>query len=346
MVFQSPQFFVLIPILIVVGWYFRRLKLWKPLRAAILLLIVFALTDPQIMRKQRGMDLFVLVDQSLSSKDFVDRFGDEWRTLLQRHKPSRHDNLKFIDYASEVVSKKNIETATYPGDRNLTRTGLAIQDTVAQVSPDRHSRLLLFTDGFSTEPLTGAAEKLVKMGIPLDYRLLKSEEVIDYKIAEVTMPSRVQIGEPFIVEMTVTGSQDGEVPFTVIRGGKKLTESKITVQAGVGRLRFTDRIVEPGAHRYQVRIDPETDAFPGNNSFENWIEIVAGPRILFVTSYENDPVIAVLRRQGFDVRVVEDSLTLQPGMLTGTRAVILNNVPAYQVPEEFLSALDFYVKEQ
>src|SRR5690606_26261418 len=32
--------------------------------------------------------------------------------------------------------------------------------------------------------------------------------------------------------------------------------------------------------------------------------------------------------------------------LVGTRAVVLNNVPAHRVPQRFLDALDFFVREQ
>ena len=36
--------------------------------------------------------------------------------------------------------------------------------------------------------------------------------------------------------------------------------------------------------------------------------------------------------------------TLNAGSLTGTRGVILNNVPAYKLPSDFLAALDLYVR--
>ena len=344
--FGAPQFFLLLPLLFIVGWYFRRMELWKPLRVLILLLIVLLLTEPFIMKKQKGMDLWVLVDRSLSAQDIVDRDFEEWKSLLERSRPSRHDQLHFVNYADEVVTKPNLETAIYPGNRGLTRTALAVQDVLARVKKSRHSRLLLFSDGFSTEPLTGVAEKLVSMGVPLDFRQLRGEDLVDYRLAAFELPGRVQLGEPYILELTVVGSPDASVPLEVYRGDKKLVETEVKLLGGVGRIRLTDRIVEPGAHKYTARIVPAEDAFEGNNQFENWIEIVAGPRILYVTNYDNDPMVPILKAQGFDVLVVEDSLTLVPGMLTGARSVILNNVPAYEIPNPFLDALDFFVREQ
>ncbi|MDF1813106.1 MAG: VWA domain-containing protein [Verrucomicrobiales bacterium] len=344
--FGAPQFFILIPLLVVLAWYFRGLELWKPLRVVILVLIVLLLADPSVMRKQPGMDLWVLIDRSLSARDVVDRDAEEWKSLLERSRPGRHDQIHLVDYADEVVAKPGSETAIYPGNRSLTRTGLAIQDVLARVDKDRHSRLLLFSDGYSTEPLTGIAEKLVSMEVPLDFRQLRAEQVIDFRLAEFDLPGRVQIGEPYILEFTIAGNAAAEVPLEIYRGENKLIETKVKVEGGVGRIRLTDRIVKPGAHRYQARISPDEDAFEGNNTFEKWIEIVAGPRILLITNYNSDPMVPILRSQGFDVEVITDSLSLSPGMLTGARSVILNNVPAYEIPNDFLAALDFFVREQ
>ena len=329
-----------------VGWYFRSLELWRPLRVLVLLFATLILADPAVPRKQHGMDLWVLVDRSTSAREVVDRGVVEWRKLLEKARPGRMDRLLFVNYAEEVVADRGGETANYSGGRNLTRTALALQDVLARVDRKRHSRLLLFSDGFSTEPLTEVAEKLTAMGAPLDYRLLRGDEVTDYRIANFEMPNRAQLGEPVILELTVLGTPDGSVPLEIFRGEKRLTEMNAEVKGGVGRVRLSDRILTPGAHSYSARITPAVDAFAGNNRYENWIEIVSGPRILLATNYDDDAMAPVLKAQGFDVRAVTDPLSLEPGMLSGARAVIFNNVPAYEIPNSFLSALDFFVREQ
>lgn len=346
MKFAAPQFLLLLPFLVVVGWYFRRLELWRPLRAAVLGLLVLALADPQIRRLADGMDLWVLVDRSSSAEEIVARDLEEWQRLLDRSRPSVRDRLHFVDYAAEVVSQPNAETAGYPGDRSLTRTALALNDVLALADRGRHTRVLAFTDGYSTEPLTGLGEKLQELGIPLDYRLLRGDETTDYRVAGLTLPTRTQIGEPFVLDIVVAGNADGSVPLTVTRDGQKIAETRAEVAAGAATLRFTDRVIEPGSHRYEVILNPEIDAFQGNNRHEAWIEIAAGPRVLLVTKYTDDPVAAILRAQGFEVQVVEDAAQLSVGQLTGVKNVILNNVPAYEIPVDFLKGLNFFVTEQ
>ncbi len=346
MTFGSPQFFFLLPLLLLVGWIFRRLELWRPLRVILLVLFTVILCDPQVVLKTGGIDLWVLLDRSRSAQELVDAGEQEWRTLLERSRPGDNHRLHLLDYADEVIPVGNAETAVYPGNRDMTRTGLALHETLSRMDPRRHNRILVFTDGYGTEPLTGVAGKLITGGVPLDYRLVRAPDETDFQVSEVKMPLRTQPGEPFVIDVTISGTADGVVPLEVRRGQGRLFQREVTVKDGIGRLRFSDRVTEPGAHRYEVVILPLVDAHAGNNRNERWIEVTAGPRVLLVTRYQADPVATILRAQGFDVTVVSETLSLTPGALTGAKAVILNNVPAFELPGDFLNALPFYVNEQ
>jgi len=346
MSFAAPQFLLLLPALALLGWVARPLELWRPLRAALLLLLVGALCEPRLAQKRGGLDLWVLVDRSLSAQDLVEAQEGEWRALLERSRPSREDRLFFIDYAAEVALSPSDGSARFEGRRDLTRTALALRDVLARMEPSRHNRILLFSDGYSTEPLGDVAALLVAAGAPLDYRLVRTAGEVDYQVAGLDLPARAQPGEAFVVDLLVSGNRDGEVPVTVRRGDGVLFTREVAVRRGSGRLRFQDRILEPGGHRYEIRIDPAEDAHPGNNRAERWIEIAAGPRILLLTGYDEDPLAAVLGSQGFEVQTVRDTLSLAPGALAGAKAIVINNVPAYELGSEFLAALPFYVSEQ
>lgn len=344
--FSSPQWFLLLPVFAVIGWYFRRLELWRPRRIILLSLLTLILVDPRIKRLKDGLDLWVLIDRSASAETLVDQNIDEWRRLLEKSRPSKADTLKFVDYAAEVVTQSNTETTTYPGDRNLTRTALALEDVLALADRKKRSRVLIFTDGYSTEPLTGIGEKFSAMEIPLDYRLLQAAENVDYRIARLDLPNRSQIGEPFLIEIDVVGNQDGEIPISIYRNQQKLGESMVKITQGHGSLKFTDRIAAGGSFQYQAVIAPQSDAHPGNNRFESWIEVHSGPRILLVSNYIDDPLVPILQNQGFAVQVVHDPLSLSIGQLSGCKNVIFNNVPAHEIPQDFLKALNFFVTEQ
>ena len=342
--FAAPEWFLLALLLLVVGFAWRRLRLWLPLRALCLALLVLALTQPEIRRLGRGLDLWVLVDRSASAADGVAARLGEWETLLARSK-GPDDRLFFVDYADVPVVRAQ-GTGDYSENTQATRTQLALRHALAQMTTGRAARILAITDGFSTEPLGDLGERLVRQRVGLDYRLVTPPSATDYGIDDLRLPARVQPGEPFILELDVTGTPDATVPFAVRRDGQPLSTGSVVVRDGKGQARFTDRLAAGGAHRYEVLLTAANDARSGNNRAENWIEVVAGPRLLLVTNYPDDPVAGILRKQGFDVQATTDYHLLNAGSLTGTRAVVLNNVPAFKLPSEFLYALDLYVQTQ
>ena len=347
MTFSAPEWFFLIPVFLLLGLVWRRLQLWKPLRVLLLLTLTLLLADPHINKQQNALNLWVLLDRSESTEDLIDKGFPEWKKLLEKSKPSRHDQLHFIDYASEVVEQKpGTETAVFTGSRKLTRTNLAIQNILALAPEDRPSRILAFTDGYSTEPLAEAAAKLARRGIPLDFRLVREETSDDFRVARFHLPVRTQVSEPFILDVTLRGYTDTEVPLVVKRNGQTLSELKVKIINGTGHAEFTDRISRTGSYEYSAEIFPTKDAHPGNNRIDRWIEVVGGPRVLLVTKYLNDPLAAALRSQDYDVQVVTEPGSLRIGQLAGARSVIFNNVPAFEVPSEFQDALQFYVREQ
>ncbi|MES2466099.1 MAG: VWA domain-containing protein [Verrucomicrobiota bacterium] len=346
MIFRDPAWLALLPVVALAGWVWRGLQLQRPLRAGLVLLVILLLMRPQWQRFAGGMDLWVLLDRSASTEALIDQGLPEWRQLLDRGKPGSQDRVHFVDYASEVVPQESNAGGPYTGSRTLTRTAQAVEHVLALRREDRPARVLVFTDGYSTEPLAGVAEKLARAEMPLDFRLLTAAKGDDFRLRRLQVPSRAQVSEPFLVEVEVSGPQDGPVPLTIFRNGQKLTDSAVEIKEGRGTARFTDKLAGSGSFKYEATIQPEHDAHPGNNRYESWIEITGGPRLLLVTRYQPDPLEAVLAGQGFVVETVRDPGKLQGGQLTGCRAVILNNVPAWEVPVDFLASLNFFVSAQ
>jgi len=342
----SYEYFLLLPVLAVLGLVWRGLGLFAPLRAAIVVLGVLVIADPRIQRSRNVLDLHVLLDRSESTGDLIDKGLPEWRQLLESSKPSRRDNLRFYNYAGEVL-EVGVDGSEFTGSRALTRTGLAISTVAAGLDPKRPARMLVFSDGYSTEPLDEAAAMLDARGVPLDFRLVRDDNPHDVRVATVRMPPRVQAGEAFLLGVELRGrAPDQEVPLLIRRNGSTLVETTVALRDGRAAVEFTDRLTDAGAHLYEALIFPENDAHPGNNQASRWIEAKSGPRVLWVTRYLDDPAAAALAALDFDVAIVPEPQRLTQGMLAGARAVVLNNVAAHEVPDGVLKALDFFVREQ
>jgi len=351
--FLAPQWFLLLPALAVAGWYWRRLHLERPLRVVCLGLAVFLLAEPRVRQQGDGLDLWVLVDQSDSGWDDLAPRLAEMETILEKSRAA-DDRIFFIDFADEAVMRgallrSGASATQYAGRRTATRLASAISHALAQMPADRAARILALTDGYATEPLDRVADKLVEKGVALDLRLPPRQEMEDYAVAALRLPRRVQAREGLLAEVVVRGGSDATVPLEILRDGKPIGTREVEVRGGTGRLRFTDRLAGAGAHRYAVRILPDRDAIAGNNMAEQWVEVQGSGRIVLVTSSTDPPLATALRAQGLEVDVVDvvdDLAAAHVGLLSGAKAVILDNVPAYKLDPGFVKGLDFFVTAQ
>ncbi len=342
---NSPEWLILIPILISLGIYQKSLQLWRPLRCLSLIFLVGYLVHPRINLVGKGIDLWLLVDRSQSAADSLPASFNEWDKILQKTK-SKNDRIFYIDYADIAIIRSDNNTEKFSGNGLYTRTKLAIQLALTSLQPNRTSRLLVLTDGYSTNPVLDAAEQLLSKNVAMDYRLVSDENAVDFRIDKIVVPEKTQLSEPYIIEIVVSGNIDQTLPIEIFRDNESISTTKVEIIDGRGVLRLTDRIHVPGSHKYSVQILAQNDTKPGNNRGENWLEVVSGPRILLLTGYTRDPVAAVLKQQGFELEVINNFSRLNVGKLSGVKALILNNVPAYQLPESFLAAIPFYIQHQ
>ncbi len=348
MIFRHPEWFALLPVVLLAGWLLPRLSIWKPLRLALIVLITLTLAQPQWRRLAEGIDLWVLLDSSVSAEGPMAKGLPEWEKLLEKGRGAQ-DRIFYLNYAAEVMKRGAEGAEMYERNQTQTRTAQAVNQALAFAQREgrgRPARFLTITDGYSTEPMTGLAAKLTQQGVELDYRLARESETTDFRVSAMKIPARAQLGEPFLIEIELRGTTDGKVPLTLLRNGRELKTSEVPVQLGSGVIRFTDRLPTAGVAHYEAIIQPEKDAHSGNNRHEAMIEIAGGPRVLLLTNYTNDPVAETLQRQGFTVEVVTELRSLRPGQLAGAKCVIFNNVPAFELPSDFLPAMDFYVREQ
>jgi hypothetical protein len=344
---NSPEWLLLIPALAFAGWRWKSLGLRRPRRVLVLLAIVALLAEPRIASRRGGMDLWVLLDRSASTEDLVDRNLVEWRTLLERARPSRRDALHVLDYAAEVLpAEAGGGTSLYGSRRGQTRTALALSHVLAAQDAGRPARVLVFTDGYATEPLRESAAKLAAEGIALDYRLIQPPVADDVRIASLELPSRVQLGESFVLRLAVVGTGNRTVPMNLRRDGQAAGSATVTLREGRGAVEIVDHLGLAGAHRYEAEILPEHDSHPGNNLAARWVEVVGGPRVLLVTRFPDDPLAEAFRSQGFTVDLVTDPQAADEGRLAGARAAVIHNVPAFDLRPELLRAFDFFVREQ
>jgi len=341
--FAAPQWLLLLPGFALLGWLVPRLALWYPLRALCLVLLCLAMAKPLWQRNSGGMDLWVLVDRSASAVEEMEKSRAEVEGLLQDNAGTQ-DRLFFVDFAAAPVQR--VSRAPFEPSAQETRLRLAIDFALARRDDNRPARILLLGDGQSTEDLEGLEKRLSAANVPLDLRLSGPSSATDPRVGALSGPTRVQPGQGFLLTAEVYGSGDETISYEALRNGQSVGRGEVTLKGGRGEIRLAGRLVEPGAHRYDVRIYPSEDARSGNNVASAWVEAVSEGSILVVTGYENDPLPALLQADGWKVDVITEPRLLHVGMLVGPRNVIFNNIPAHRIPADFLAGLEFFVTHQ
>ena len=344
MILLSPQWLVLIPAILVFSWFFLRPLIFKFLRLSILLLLLFCLSEPHFNQTEKGMDLYVLVDRSDSAESYLEKKIGEWEELIKSEK-GRHDRIFYLDYGRDILPRmKQNERELINGSESL--TGQAIFKALSLTQTDRHSKLLVLSDGFGTDSLDGLVNKLQEQGISLDYRLIHYSRDKDIQVQSLTLPERVMPGEKFVIEARFVGVSDQKFNYTLLRDDQEVDRGTLDLIRGRASLRKSDVLRSGGFHKYELRISSPDDQFAGNNRAETLIEVKGGPRVILLSTYKNDPFVEVLRRQGFDVKIFNEFRKLNEATLAGAKLLIFNNVPAWELPDGFLEDVRFFTKEQ
>lgn len=340
-----PEALLLVPLWLAAVWFFPKARLLRPGRVAVGLLLMLSWMNPRVPRQSRGLDVWMMVDRSLSAADWIEPRLPEMQTLLEQSRGPR-DRLFFIDFAEDVIERIPHTETILSGRMDATNIGEALQFTLAKLDPGRHARLLLITDGYATDPLEDAALQLARSAVPLDLRLISPADATDFRVDDLIAPLHVRPGEAFLLEARIHGTSDTGIPVELLRDGRVIARATATLRRGRATLRWSETLSRPGAVEYQVRIHPENDAWEGNNQQTRWVEARGGRRALLVTPFPDDPVASALRDAGLEVDVFAEPSRLRPGHLAGVSTVLLNNVPAQDLPVAFIDALPFFVREQ
>ncbi len=344
--FSQPEWLLLIPAFVFIGWIHRGLRLWRPLRILCLSLLTLILVNPYMQQHRPGLDLWVLVDRSDSAQPILSSNLEEWQQLLESSQ-GNNDTLHYVDFAAEASVRPGKSRDFNVTVTDRTRIPLAVQMALANRDPHRAGKILLLSDGYSTESLESMGEQLRRADMPLTYRLPSIDRTQDTRLDLFRVPTRVNPGEPVLMEIKASGSPGHVVRYRLVRDKEVIANRELIFDVnGQAQLRLIDHQPRPGSHRYLLELSDPDDPLPGNNHAATWVITESGPRVVLISQYANDPVAQSLELIGLPVQLVNDFSTLNAGSLMGAHAVVINNVPANVLPQDFLQSLRFYVSEQ
>ena len=332
---------------------------WKPAsrflqtaRLILLALILLALAGLAVKLPSRAGTVVVVADRSLSMPANAEASEREAIELIQRAMSS-DDRLAVISFGQNAAIERSPQTGAFAGFTNQIQADAsnlndAVEKALSLIPAGAPGKVLVISDGrWTGKDPASAAARAASRGVAIDYRSLQRSVAGDLAIAQIDAPVTVTPGEAFMLTAWVKSPASQEISFELLRGGQVLAAGKTNVSAGLNRLTFRDLAEEPGAQRYSIRINGNSDdPIPENNSAQVLVG-VQGPRpLLVITSAENSGLSRLLTGGGLKVKTSKpEDADWSLDALAGFSGIVLENVSANKVTERGMEALTAWVKE-
>ena len=343
--FSQPEWFVFLVVWVIAAWKLKHLHLFTPRRVVLVLLLFLAWTGVKVKMPDRSMSLWVLLDKSDSARELTVRGEPEWLELLEADRPQ--DSQLHVVELGATIQERGQEAQTFPAERGVeSRIGAALEHVLFRADDTESPKVLLFTDGYATDAPQRLEAALVEKGIELDYRWVTPEEQRDAWVVSLRGPESAQLKEAVVIEGRVAGPDGATVQYQLLRDDILISEGEAVLDGSSSLLRFADRPPAGGAYRYTLNVGMEGDAIPGNNRKSYWMRVADAPRVLVLSSYANDPLAGLLKQLGFPIDLALPGSIPDAGKLTAYRNVILHNIGAPALGNQFLEDLRYWVDTQ
>lgn len=358
MQFEFPELLILA---IPVGLLYRRfgqadgMTGW--LRMALLVVLLLALSGPQMNLGGRGVDVVVVADRSLSQSAAARENIRELILNLQDHvttAATSGDRLSLVTFGTdsrvEYELANRISHTEYTKDINPNGSDLnaALLTALDRIDANRPARILVLSDGEAngSNP-ESAARRAAEQGVPIDAREFERLHVGDAAIESVLLPETVSPREPFQYSVWIHTGRDTTGVIQVLRDGREIARRETDLHSGLNRLLFRDLLEEGGLHSYSVKMTLPDDPLPENNTGAGVVRVDAGPQVLLLNS---DGQTGNLERALLAARIPVDTVQVSQHPLTqdsldGYRTVVLENVPAEALGRLKMERLSQFVED-
>ncbi|HEY2883334.1 MAG TPA: vWA domain-containing protein, partial [Pirellulales bacterium] len=375
--FDSPQWLWLLVLVPLVWWFsFRRLLALGPVRrwfvlgfrTAVMLLLIAALAEMQMVRTSEKLTVIYLLDQSISIPQAQRRAMVEWINAdIAKHR-------KDDDRAGVIVFGRDAAVEHPPFDDRIqinpnseshieddhTNIAGALKLALASFPDDAARRVVLVTDG--NENIGNALEQARQMteaGVGIDVVPIRYEARSDVAVERVTIPPDVNRGQPFDLRVVINntgaataksnGNVKGHVEITRKTSDSETVISRQEVDLSPGKhvLSHTEKIDNPDFYTYEARFipdDPSQDPIAANNRATTFTHVRGQGQVLLIEDFEDRGQFAFLaeqlRKENLQVTVrPSDQLFTSLAELQPFDTVLLADVPREDFSEAQIKML-------
>jgi len=302
----------------------------------ILLLLALAAWNPTLPGASSPVDLMLVMDESAS----IDRNHNDrlWTSFLRHGKSlpagSRVSLIRFADRAGLEIPWTAIEHADFAKlsqhqqpprqhylDRGASDIRSAVNVALQQASPDRHSLIIISSDGKETGDAQTTTAPVFAQSFNFSFFHVRADQgqaPAGVEIDSIDMPSRVAAGQSLPISIAIRSSREGEaslaeaslaeISLKVIHNRKTAIKQGLALQPGaLSVLNYALALDQPGTQTLEFLIhDREQNII---DKRERVVDVSSGGRLLYVGNSPTDATSSIALPQGWQ------TVGLQPGQL-------------------------------
>lgn len=329
------------------------------LRALVISGVALALARPTRITQSSQVSTIALVDVSDSISDNQLEAARRYVDAIGRATGS--GDLQVITFAEHpiVVRSANALSAAIQRHPNAS-SGTDIQAAMQLaygLFPDGHlSRLVIISDGNQTAgDVAVEAYRAKELGVRVAWKSFAGEPVPEVRIAGITVPDDIKVGQPYEVTVEVWSTQAQSVTLALsqdeLPNGLEPTK-RAALREGKNLVKFKTDAKQAGYTTYRLRVAAaERDTETKNNQAAITAPVKGKPRVLYVEGgITREPGSAsyfkkALEHENIDVEVRGPTgIPPTAKQLEAYDLVVVSDVPAHVMGGGQMVALDAYVK--
>ena len=338
-----------------------RLRRAGSLRRASLAVIVVALSGPRISGGEAERHVVLALDysESMLQSDFARSVMDTGAVEGDR-RPG--DELSVVVFGSDALLDQRLGNTTAlrsPSSLPVasgTDIGAAVRLGRRILRGNGDPRIVLVTDGRDSvggavrEAFAAAADG-VRIDV-IDPGILFDPIPGTITLERVDAPGRVQLEEPFSLDVWVSGSAGTNATLELERNGVSVSRERISLRFdGANQISVTDRIEESGFHSYRAVVSSGEES-PGGKGVglpvEGGAVVYASgrPRLAYVSEGSRGvALVRILEADGFDVDAIAPAdLRTNAQLHEDYDVVVVDNVAATEIGPRRMEALKEWVR--
>ncbi len=376
MAFTQPVFLLLLLLLPLYAWIARPRLLHRArgarratihgsalvalvVRSMLVCCIVFALAGMQAVRTSNELAIVFLVDASDSIGGVARSAALDWvRNALAAMRRDGSDEAAVVVFGTDAQVARALSSAPdlAPLDVQLRSSSTDVEGALrlglSLVPEGAGRRVVLLSDGRQTTGDAAAAARLLRTAdVELDAVRLPAFDGPDAAVENIEAPQRVAVDAAIPLRVTVRANRAQRAQLAVFAGDRLLERRTVGLLVGRNEFQFTARADLPGFTALRVQVAAADDARPQNDALGVGVLVEGPPRVLIVRASsaaadEGSALRSALQAAGYVVdSEFAGAMPSEPATLAAYRSVLLVNVPARELSQRTMLALQSYVRD-